>query len=88
MNTKAVAGAVLVVMPAGLAVHRLLMDGDSSIPHGIGYAVFPWLVGVAVGGIKAAFQGLRKKPHDFSNSMMGAAGVVIVLMTVNAFVRG
>lgn len=88
MNTKAIAGAVLVAVSAGLAARQFLMNGDSGIAHGIGYALFPWLVGVAIAAIKAAVQRLRKKPHDFTNSMMGAAGVMIVLLTVSTFMRG
>lgn len=88
MNAKRIAVIVLVAASIALGLHYALTQYGGNIERGIGYALAPWIFGAIVAGIKALVQRLRGKPHDFVNSMTWAAGVIIVLLTVGAFMRG
>lgn len=88
MTRKRLFLIALIVASAALGIHQALTQYNGNLVRGVGYSLAPWLFGSVVAVIKELYLRLRRRPHDFVNSMAWAACVMIVLLSASAVMRG
>ena len=89
MNKRAVAFIALFAVSVAMMIYKAESEYQNLAAvakwsRAFGYAAFPWLVGLLVGGLKEVWARLGKKTYSFSRSVLWGTGVSVSLIVVVA----